>query len=95
MTVPFPVGYACINTILRNKKPASESVFSSRTCRYFFPYPCLLVLSPIFLTRLDSLNKNGMGWVKELGRQNVRDLITMIQWNEDNVCASLYYVLHF
>lgn len=27
-------GYACLNTILRNKKPADESVFCSRTCRY-------------------------------------------------------------
>ena len=39
--------------------------------------------------RLDSLNKNGIEWVKELGCQNVRDLITMIQWNEDNVCMPL------
>ncbi|KXN90978.1 UV-damage endonuclease [Leucoagaricus sp. SymC.cos] len=60
------LGYACLNTVLRNKRPASESVFCSRTCR------------------LDSLSKNGMEWVKDLGRQNVRDLITMIQWNEDN-----------
>ncbi|KAL9711542.1 hypothetical protein Ac2012v2_004613 [Leucoagaricus gongylophorus] len=59
-------GYACLNTVLRNKKPASESIFCSRTCR------------------LDSLNKYGIEWVKELGFQNVRDLITMIQWNEDN-----------
>lgn len=26
-------GYACLNTVLRNKKPAAESVFCSRTCR--------------------------------------------------------------
>lgn len=65
------LGYACLNTVLRNKKPASESVFCSRTCR------------------LDSLIKNGMEWVKELGRQNVRDLITMIQWNEDNLIRFL------
>ncbi|KAF7782260.1 hypothetical protein Agabi119p4_1636 [Agaricus bisporus var. burnettii] len=60
------LGYACLNTVLRNKRPASESVFCSRTCR------------------IDSINKNGLDWVKDLGRQNVRDLITMIQWNEDN-----------
>ncbi|KAE9403088.1 UV-endonuclease UvdE [Gymnopus androsaceus JB14] len=60
------LGYACLNTVLRNKKPASESVFCSRTCR------------------IDSIKKNGMDWVKELGRKNVQDLITMIQWNEDN-----------
>jgi hypothetical protein len=40
-------------------------------------------------TRLDSLIKNGIEWVKGLGRQNVRDLVTMIQWNEDNVRISL------
>src|SRR5258708_39754941 len=27
-------GYACLNTVLRNKKPASEAIFCSRTCRY-------------------------------------------------------------
>lgn len=27
------LGYACLNSVLRNKKPASESVFCSRTCR--------------------------------------------------------------
>uniref|UniRef100_A0A0W0EZA6 UV-endonuclease UvdE n=1 Tax=Moniliophthora roreri TaxID=221103 RepID=A0A0W0EZA6_MONRR len=60
------LGYACLNTVLRNKKPASESVFCSRTCR------------------IDSIKKNGMDWVRELGRKNVQDLLTMIQWNEDN-----------
>ena len=30
-------GYACLNTVLRNKKPATESVFCSRTCRYENP----------------------------------------------------------
>ncbi|KAF8635189.1 hypothetical protein AX17_003965 [Amanita inopinata Kibby_2008] len=60
------LGYACLNTILRNKKPASEAVFCSRTCR------------------LDSLYKNGIDWVKELGRKNVQDLITIIEWNEEN-----------
>ncbi|KAJ4490928.1 UV-endonuclease UvdE-domain-containing protein [Lentinula aciculospora] len=60
------LGYACLNTILRNKRPASEAVFCSRTCR------------------IDSIKKNGLDWVKELGRKNVQDLMTMIQWNEDN-----------
>ncbi|KAG6911151.1 hypothetical protein DXG01_003891 [Tephrocybe rancida] len=60
------LGYACLNTVLRSKKPASDSVFCSRTCR------------------LDSLNKKGMDWVKDLGMKNVEDLLTMIQWNEDN-----------
>ncbi|KIK69416.1 hypothetical protein GYMLUDRAFT_35478 [Collybiopsis luxurians FD-317 M1] len=60
------LGYACLNTVLRNKKPASEAVFCSRTCR------------------IDSIKKNGMEWVKELGKKNVQDLMTLIQWNEDN-----------
>lgn len=60
------LGYACLNTILRNKKPASEAIFCSRTCR------------------IDSIKKNGIEWVKELGRQNVKDLIKLIEWNEEN-----------
>ncbi|KAF8904398.1 UV-endonuclease UvdE-domain-containing protein [Gymnopilus junonius] len=60
------LGYACLNTVLRNKKPGSESVFCSRTCR------------------LDTIKKNGLHWVKDLGRKNVDDLLTIIQWNEEN-----------
>lgn len=60
------LGYACLNTVLRRKKPAKEAVFCSRTCR------------------LDSLKKNGIEWVKDLGRKNVEDLIKIIQWNEAN-----------
>ena len=44
------------------------------------------MLTEMHVARLDSLNKYGIEWVKELGFQNVRDLSTMIQWNEDNVC---------
>lgn len=43
------------------------------------------ILSEPSLSRLDSLKKNGMEWVKDMGRKNVEDLLTMIQWNEDNV----------
>ncbi|KAF8197874.1 UV-endonuclease UvdE-domain-containing protein [Pholiota molesta] len=60
------LGYACLNTVLRNRKPATESIFCSRTCR------------------LDSLRKNGIDFAKDLGRKNVEDLLTVIQWNEDN-----------
>ncbi|KAL0956843.1 hypothetical protein HGRIS_002955 [Hohenbuehelia grisea] len=60
------LGYACLNTILRNKKPATDSIFCSRTCR------------------LDTIKQKGMDFVKELGRQNTEDLLTLIQWNEDN-----------
>lgn len=58
------LGYACLNTILRNKKPP---IFCSRTCR------------------IDTIKKNGMEFLKELGRTNILDLATLIQWNEDNV----------
>lgn len=58
------LGYACLNTILRKRKPA---VFCSRTCR------------------IDTIKKNGMDFLKELGRANIIDLKTLIQWNEDNV----------
>ncbi|KAJ7497786.1 UV-endonuclease UvdE-domain-containing protein [Mycena latifolia] len=60
------LGYACLNTVLRNKKPAKDAIFCSRTCR------------------LDSIKKNGIDWMKDLGRKNTEDLLTMIQWNEDN-----------
>ncbi|KAL0570605.1 hypothetical protein V5O48_011353 [Marasmius crinis-equi] len=60
------LGYACLNTILRNRKPAHQSIFCSRTCR------------------IDSIKKNGLDFVKDLGRKNIEDLLTIIQWNEDN-----------
>ncbi|KAJ8521824.1 hypothetical protein ONZ45_g1535 [Pleurotus djamor] len=60
------LGYACLNTVLRNKKPANEAIFCSRTCR------------------LDTLKQKGIEFAKELGVQNVEDLLKMIQWNEDN-----------
>ncbi|KAL4073835.1 UV-endonuclease UvdE [Scleroderma citrinum] len=60
------LGYACLNTVLRNKKPASEAVFCSRTCR------------------INSIKKNGIDWVKNLGRKNAQDLMEIIEWNERN-----------
>lgn len=44
------LGYACLNTVLRDQKP---SVFCSRTCR------------------IATIEKEGLGYVKELGRLNV------------------------
>lgn len=44
--------------------------------------PCLLTSIPI---RLDSLEKNGLEWVKDLGKKNLEDMLQLIQWNEDNV----------
>ncbi|KIM45281.1 hypothetical protein M413DRAFT_66385 [Hebeloma cylindrosporum] len=60
------LGYACLNTILRAKRPVASSIFCSRTCR------------------LDSLKKSGVDFAKHLARKNVEDLLTIIQWNEDN-----------
>ncbi|KAG2342802.1 UV-endonuclease UvdE [Suillus weaverae] len=60
------LGYACLNTILRNKKPADDAVFCSRTCR------------------IDTIKKNGIEWVKDLGRRNVEDMLKIIEWNEEN-----------
>jgi len=56
-------------------------------------YACLNTLlratkpDPIFCSRtcrLDTIAKKGIDFVKDLGLKNVRDLITLIQWNEDN-----------
>jgi UV DNA damage endonuclease len=60
------LGYACINTVLRNRKPAAEAVFCGRTAR------------------LDTIRKKGLEVVKELGRRNVCDLLTILRWNEEN-----------
>jgi hypothetical protein len=52
-------------------------------------YPPIAIAARNFVhleaSRLDSLRKNGMEWVKDLGRKNVEDLLTIIQWNEENV----------
>jgi hypothetical protein len=61
------LGYACLNTILRNRKPADFAVFCSRTCR------------------IDTIKEKGAEWPKELGLQNVRDMLQLIEWNEQNV----------
>ncbi|KZV67692.1 UV-endonuclease UvdE [Peniophora sp. CONT] len=58
------LGYACLNTILRNSKP--DPTFCSRTCR------------------LETIRKNGLDFAKDLGKQNARDLLKLVQWNEDN-----------
>ncbi|OAX39787.1 UV-endonuclease UvdE [Rhizopogon vinicolor AM-OR11-026] len=60
------LGYACLNTVLRNKKPADEAIFCSRTCR------------------IDTIKKNGIEWVKDLGRRNIEDMLKIIEWNEEN-----------
>lgn len=35
--------------------------------------------------RLDSFEKNGLEWAKDIGKKNLEDMLTIIQWNEDNV----------
>ncbi|KAH7913467.1 UV-endonuclease UvdE-domain-containing protein [Hygrophoropsis aurantiaca] len=60
------LGYACLNTVLRNKRPSREAVFCSRTCR------------------IQSIKKYGLDWVKDLGRQNMQDMLQLIEWNEQN-----------
>ncbi|KAG1752826.1 UV-endonuclease UvdE-domain-containing protein [Suillus lakei] len=60
------LGYACLNTVLRNRKPADEAIFCSRTCR------------------IDTIKKNGIEWVKDLGRRNVEDMLKIIEWNNEN-----------
>ncbi|KIJ32305.1 hypothetical protein M422DRAFT_184685 [Sphaerobolus stellatus SS14] len=56
-------------------------------------YACLNTIlraakpDPIFCSRtcrLDTLGKKGIEFAKDLGLQNVRDLVKLIQWNEDN-----------
>ncbi|EGO00170.1 hypothetical protein SERLA73DRAFT_107167 [Serpula lacrymans var. lacrymans S7.3] len=60
------LGYACLNTILRNKKPVHEAIFCSRTCR------------------IDTIKKEGLDFVKDLGRRNAEDMLKIIEWNERN-----------
>jgi len=48
-----------------------------------------LTITPL---SLDSLKKNGIEWVKDLGRKNVENLMTVIQWNEDNVSFLLFHI---
>jgi UV DNA damage endonuclease len=72
------LGYACLNTILRNRKPADMAIFCSRTCR------------------IDTIKDKGIEWAKELGRQNVKDMLKLIEWNEKNVSrlhGSIYFYL--
>ncbi|KZV97250.1 UV-endonuclease UvdE, partial [Exidia glandulosa HHB12029] len=60
------LGYACLNTILRNKKPAKDAVFCSRTCR------------------IATMQEHGVDFAKDLGLKNARDLLALVEWNEEN-----------
>ncbi|RFN45853.1 uv-damage endonuclease [Fusarium flagelliforme] len=90
--LPLPwkgrLGYACLNTYLRNATPP---VFSSRTCRIAsileHRHPLANEDEPEHATK-NRPDKNkpadkerGMKYVQELGLANARDIVKMIRWN--------------
>ncbi|KAM0549817.1 hypothetical protein ACHAPJ_009256 [Fusarium lateritium] len=91
-TLPLPwngrLGYACLNTYLRNATPA---VFSSRTCRMAsiieHRHPLANPSEPEHATknRPDKSQpadvERGLKYVQELGLANARDIVKMIRWN--------------
>ncbi|KAF4970854.1 hypothetical protein FSARC_2220 [Fusarium sarcochroum] len=91
-TLPLPwngrLGYACLNTYLRNATPP---VFSSRTCRIAsiieHRHPLANPSEPEHATK-NRPDKNqpadverGLKYVQELGLTNARDIVKMIRWN--------------
>ncbi|KAF4974109.1 hypothetical protein FZEAL_8947 [Fusarium zealandicum] len=90
--LPLPwsgrLGYACLNTYLRNATPP---VFSSRTCRMAsiieHRHPLQNPSEPEHATknRPDKSQpadiERGLKFVQELGLANARDIIKMIRWN--------------
>ncbi|EWC45659.1 hypothetical protein DRE_05220 [Drechslerella stenobrocha 248] len=69
--IPFKgrLGFACLNTYLRNCNPP---IFCSRTCR----------LDTILKHDKDSGAGAGLTYVKSLGFANATDLSTLIRWNQ-------------
>ena len=59
--LPIQLGFACINTELREK-----GVFCSRTAR------------------LKTFQEQGVDFIKDLIKQNIKDLEELIQWNYEN-----------
>ncbi|KAJ4015332.1 hypothetical protein NW752_006790 [Fusarium irregulare] len=90
--LPLPwkgrLGYACLNTYLRNATPP---VFSSRTCRIAsiieHRHPLANEDEPEHATKnrpdknKPADNERGMKYVQELGLANARDIVKMIRWN--------------
>ncbi|CAO2650837.1 Nn.00g091340.m01.CDS01 [Neocucurbitaria sp. VM-36] len=91
--LPLPwkgrLGYACLNTYLRNANPP---VFSSRTCRIAsiieHRHPLKDPSQPEHATK-NRPDKDqpaditrGRRYVEELGLTNARDIIKMVRWNE-------------
>lgn len=91
--LPLPwkgrLGYACLNTYLRNATPP---VFSSRTCRIAsildHRHPLKDPTQPEHATknRPDKDQpadiRRGQEFVESLGLANARDIIKMVRWNE-------------
>ena len=91
--LPLPwkgrLGYACLNTYLRNSNPP---VFSSRTCRIAsileHRHPLQNPDEPPHATknRPDKDKppsvERGMAWVQALGLANARDIVKMLKWND-------------
>lgn len=104
--LPLPwkgrLGYACLNTYLRNSNPP---VFSSRTCRIQsileHRHPLKDPSQPEHATknRPDKDQaadvERGMRYVEALGVANVKDIIKMIRWNDRYnikfVCSNLLF----
>ncbi|KFA79867.1 hypothetical protein S40288_03746 [Stachybotrys chartarum IBT 40288] len=92
-TLPLPwcgrLGYACLNTYLRNSNPP---VFSSRTCRIAsileHRHPLRDPTAPEHATknRPDKDQpadvERGLKYVQELGLANARDIVKMLRWND-------------
>ncbi|RSL64708.1 UV-damage endonuclease [Fusarium duplospermum] len=90
--LPLPwsgrLGYACLNTYLRN---ASPPVFSSRTCRIAsildHRHPLQHPSEPEHPTKnrpdksKPADRERGQKYVQELGLANARDIVKMIRWN--------------
>ncbi|KAI0452394.1 UV-endonuclease UvdE [Xylaria acuta] len=91
--LPLPwkgrLGYACLNTYLRNSNPP---VFSSRTCRISsiieHRYPLQDPSQPAHATknRPDKEQpaeiERGRKYVEALGLANARDIVKMLRWND-------------
>ncbi|KAF2847159.1 UV-endonuclease UvdE [Plenodomus tracheiphilus IPT5] len=91
--LPLPwkgrLGYACLNTYLRNANPP---VFSSRTCRIAsiieHRHPLKDPSQPEHATKNRPDKEQpadiarGQRYVEELGLANARDIIKMIRWND-------------
>ncbi|EFQ98466.1 UV-damage endonuclease [Nannizzia gypsea CBS 118893] len=90
--LPLPwkgrLGYACLNTYLRNANPP---VFCSRTCRIASILENRHPLRDTSQARHPTKNRpdrtkppdiaRGQEFVQELGLANTRDLVTLIRWN--------------